>query len=747
MKPLFLILLIFVGPIFGQTPTAANLAREGRHAEAAALYAAQGTIKGYLNASMCLKMSGDLGQATAQLNLARKLAQGSTDTRLLLQLEAQAGSIFALGKKPTRAIDHLRRAHTLAGKIGATDQQAGICNDLGIALSSSGDYRGALDWFHLASQSQDESLRKRAMHNHLIASFQAWQKINTHISRIREVDGFIPPELKQELQTAGTKYEDSLNRSLLILDGAKVNTLNIYHTHSAGLSALRYGLTEKGFTSITASLKSARKLKYRDLERGCLLSLAEFYLDQNLFKDTHHLLEEARAIEEKTNDIQRAQLEQLTARYHKAKGASAATTKAAIDRAVQAVENIRSDLARTQNISDLGRSFRERAGRPYLLLADHHLAQNEFTQAREAIEAFKAWELEDFYRDDCVNLTLQNTRQLDQLNDPGVGILYIIPLADRTEILLGKAGKTHRWKSSLSATELQKLARRFRYQLEADYGTPSYLETAHELYQELISGGTVHLKSLKHLVFVPDGSLGNIPLAALSNPKTDRFLVEDFSLSIAPSLSLTPGPEKKSITRAALLAGSSEFAGEFSDLPGTKKEVAFLKTLYREPTVIFNETFSSAALAKTLRDSPISVAHVATHGEFKGAANETFLLAHGNEKISLDQLEEMIRPKKYRGQPLELLCLSACRTAAGDDRAALGFAGSAVKSGSRSVVASLWYIDDAASSKIIPSFHQHFLSGLSKAEALRKAQLDFLRNNSQSHPHFWAPFVLIGDWN
>ena len=113
----------------------------------------------------------------------------------------------------------------------------------------------------------------------------------------------------------------------------------------------------------------------------------------------------------------------------------------------------------------------------------------------------------------------------------------------------------------------------------------------------------------------------------------------------------------------------------------------------------------------------------------------------------MDELEEMIRPRKFTGTPVELLCLSACRTAAGDDRAALGLAGAAVKSGARSVAATLWYVNDQAASTLMAGFHRHWhRGGMPKAAALRRAQLDLLEKDPLSHPHLWAPFILIGDW-
>jgi CHAT domain-containing protein len=113
----------------------------------------------------------------------------------------------------------------------------------------------------------------------------------------------------------------------------------------------------------------------------------------------------------------------------------------------------------------------------------------------------------------------------------------------------------------------------------------------------------------------------------------------------------------------------------------------------------------------------------------------------------MDQLEEMIQPSRFRERPIELLTLSACRTAAGDDRAALGLAGVAIKAGARSALASLWYINDPASSLLVTEFYHRLRGGkISKAEALQQAQLTLLQDPRYRHPGYWSPFLILGNW-
>ena len=91
--------------------------------------------------------------------------------------------------------------------------------------------------------------------------------------------------------------------------------------------------------------------------------------------------------------------------------------------------------------------------------------------------------------------------------------------------------------------------------------------------------------------------------------------------------------------------------------------------------------------------------------------------------------------------------LSACQTAAGDDKAALGLAGVAIGAGARSALATLWAVSDDSTSILTTTFYREVLSGkASRAQAVRDAQLALLRDERYSHPFYWAPYVLIGNW-
>jgi CHAT domain-containing protein len=162
--------------------------------------------------------------------------------------------------------------------------------------------------------------------------------------------------------------------------------------------------------------------------------------------------------------------------------------------------------------------------------------------------------------------------------------------------------------------------------------------------------------------------------------------------------------------------------------------------------MLVDGAFTEAGFAAELKSVPYNLVHIASHAEFSTDPKETFVLAHDG-RLTMDDLETDIKFDERRNSALELLVLSACETASGDDRAALGLAGVALKAGARSAVASLWYISDQASGELVIDFYRELRSGrVSKAQALQAAQRRLIEGERYAHPAYWAPFLLIGNW-
>lgn len=253
---------------------------------------------------------------------------------------------------------------------------------------------------------------------------------------------------------------------------------------------------------------------------------------------------------------------------------------------------------------------------------------------------------------------------------------------------------------------------------------------------------------VKTLVFVLDGSLRNIPMSVLYDGK--QYLIEKYALALNPGLQLLdPQPlAKKKLT--ALTAGLSvpPTGSPYPPLPAVKSEFNLIKQAGVSTNQLLDQQFTSKALATEIDSSAFNVVHLATHGQFSSQAKDTFILA-ADGPINVNQLDNILSTRSQNGRDaIALLVLSACETAAGDKRAALGLAGVAIQAGARSTLASLWQIDDEATAIFIGEFYRELAKpDVTKAEALRRAQVAFLKQYpNYSRPSYWAAYVLVGNW-
>ncbi|HET6520641.1 MAG TPA: CHAT domain-containing protein, partial [Geminicoccaceae bacterium] len=364
-------------------------------------------------------------------------------------------------------------------------------------------------------------------------------------------------------------------------------------------------------------------------------------------------------------------------------------------------------------------------------------------EARRTIELLKTAELENYFEDDCVADLQRRVREVDRL-DARTAAVYPIMLPDRTVLLLSLPDGLRQVTVPVATADLTAEVRELRQLLEKRT-TRQFMPHAQRLYDWLVRPiePVLAAQGVETLVFVPDGPLRTIPLAALHDG--ERFVIERYGVATVPGLSLLdPRPISRTAMRP-LLNGLTEGVQGFPPLPHVAAELEAIGQLY-PATVLKDAAFVGPALERSLAAVPFSVVHIASHGQFAGDRDQSFLLTYDG-RLDMDELEEFIKLSRFREEPVELLTLSACRTAAGDDRAALGLAGVAVKAGARSALASLWFINDQASSLLVAEFYRQLGDPtVSKAEALRRAQLALLGDPRYRHPAYWAPFLIIGNW-
>jgi len=279
-------------------------------------------------------------------------------------------------------------------------------------------------------------------------------------------------------------------------------------------------------------------------------------------------------------------------------------------------------------------------------------------------------------------------------------------------------------------------------------GDNAWRAPARQLYDILIAPVADRMVSEGNLVIIPDGPLSTLPFAALLNAK-GRFLIEETNLGIVPSLAYSqPGSGLRG-AKTGVVAASLEKevvlpVGRFPALIGTSKEARFAVAGHKSSAFI--ENFHRADLEHALATRQTDVLHLATHASFNGRSDRSYIVADG-EQIPITDLRGLIARNQARGEQLDLLVLSACETAVGDEQANLGLAGAAVQSGARSVVASLWQVNDVGTAQLMEGFYSSLAAGRSKSAALREAQLALIRQGDElSDPGVWAAFILLGGW-
>lgn len=380
--------------------------------------------------------------------------------------------------------------------------------------------------------------------------------------------------------------------------------------------------------------------------------------------------------------------------------------------------------------------------------------QPRLEQARKTIESLQLTELDNFFREAC----LQSRPILLNQIDPSAAVFYPIVLGDRLEVIFSLPGERLRhYSAAVSAAQVRVTARELFKRISTapetnQTSSQDFLLSAQTLYNWLIRPAAEDLvtHSVKTLVFVLEGKLRNLPMAVLHDG--DRFLVEQYSVAVAPGLDLLPSQLAPRAELGVLLAGVSQAQAGFSALPNVPTELEKIRAIVGDRSrLLLDADFTQRTLKQAIASTDFSIIHLATHGKLETTARDTFILLGDENRLDVNQLSQILQATEIsRRSPIELLVLSACETAATIDaeRAALGLAGIAVRSGARSTIATLWQVSDQSTSELMTQFYRGFVQkNLSRAEALRQAQVSLLKTPGYQHPFFWSAAVLVGNWN
>ena len=371
----------------------------------------------------------------------------------------------------------------------------------------------------------------------------------------------------------------------------------------------------------------------------------------------------------------------------------------------------------------------------------------------------------------------------DNLKQLNAVLIYPLVLEDRIELIITTADSIplRRTVHNVSRAELNSAIATFRSVLQQP--TREAKGSAYQLYRWLIEPLEEDLSraNVNTILYAPDGPLRYVPLAALYDSATDgqwlaeRFQINNITATSLQNLNTQPATEPRILAAAftdetvthTVNVGSKTL--RFSGLPFAGIEVSILaRTLPNIQTYMDND-FSLASLRSRLNTA--NILHFATHASLVPRdAGESFILFGNGDRPTIRDIEN------WRLTEVDLVVLSACETGLGgfdnNGEQVLGLGYQFQRQGARSVVASLWQVDDGGTQALMNAFYLAINEGYSKTQALQKAQLALINNDlssitgepraavnvfdshtdtpirlqaSPDHPYYWAPFILIGN--
>ncbi|WP_204141066.1 CHAT domain-containing protein [Halomicronema sp. CCY15110] len=376
--------------------------------------------------------------------------------------------------------------------------------------------------------------------------------------------------------------------------------------------------------------------------------------------------------------------------------------------------------------------------------------QARLRQARDVMEALQVAELENFFQAACID----NTVSLDEVvnkEDTTAAVLYAILLDDRLEVVmkLPRRSDLIHYSAPASRETVNNLLADYRGQLTRGNNVKDNGKTLYDwLLRPAAEQGLLSTDEIKTLIFVLDGNLRLIPMTTLHDD--DDFLVRKYAISLVLGLEvrdpeILPPREQVQVLAASLEPPPPEEAAFYDVLPGVTEEIGIIAESDMVVTVLQDDAFTRQALTSELQTTDFNVVHLATHGQFGSDRQNTYILS-ADGRLNIDTLGQIFKSRRQADTQLEMLILSACKTATGDSREVLGIAGAMVQSGARSAIATLWSVDDNASVLFTKTLYAELAKPeVSRAEALRRAQVALL-DRYPGRPRFWAPYVLVGSW-
>ena len=372
-----------------------------------------------------------------------------------------------------------------------------------------------------------------------------------------------------------------------------------------------------------------------------------------------------------------------------------------------------------------------------LLLYRPKIAKADLKEALAISDKLRLAQLQNYFGEECFEIN--ESQNQDSQTATNATVINSIILDERVFFILQLAnGEIHYSQAEIGRREITKLAEQWSQELQTTF-VWEFRRNSREFYDLIIEPFEAKLEAEdpEVLIFVHDGILRNLPMAALFDG--EEFLAQKWASVSSLGLNFTSVPIEARKNQVAAFGLEAEIPG-WSKLENVGKEIRDVREIVGGKEFL-NQQFTVNNLYRQLDESEYSIVHLATHGYFGGAAETSFILAY-EQQISALQLENILSQTQ---QIFDLVVLSACETATGSDRAILGLAGVAARSGVKSTLGSFWQVQDEAQSQTIEAFYTYWQDPeYNKATALQKVQIEQIEQ--YAHPAQWAALTLIGDY-
>lgn len=705
-----------------------------------------GVVRSQINQAQALISSGFYRRAEATLSQVNQTLRSQTDSLEKAVMLRSLGDVLQLVGELQESHIVLEESLAVAKRLKSPNYIAASLFSLGNNARDRQQTQRAINFYQQTVKETFSPLLKVQARLNLLSLLIEKQKPTAALTLVPQIQS----QLNQLPPSRASVYAQiNFAQNLVKLGHEKENSPHLPITPSPHHLLSPAQILAKA-TQQARSLNDQRSLAY------ALGTLGSLYEQTRQWSEAQKLTEQALLLAQSSNapDIAYKWQWQL-GRLLKVQGDIPGAI-AAYDLAVQTLESIRNDLVAVNR--EVQFSFRDSVEPVYResvqLLLDTQQTQPEektLEKARQRIEALQIAELDNFFREAC----LQGQRiLLDQVVDkenPTAAILYPIILPDQLQVIvkIPKQPLRH-YSTQISQTEVEQIVTQLRQNLVNPAAIKATRTQSQQVYNWLIKpiASQLSASGVNTLVFVLDGALRNLPMSSLYDGQ--QYLVEKYATALSIGLQLLDPKPLQRQQLQALTAGLTyppQAYSDFAPLPAVKTEIELISETGISTTNLLDRQFTSKELEKKVNTTPFNVVHLATHGQFSSRAEQTFILA-ADGPINVTQFDTILRSRdEIRSEALQLLVLSACQTAVGDKRAALGLAGAAVRAGARSTIASLWQIDDESTAQFVGAFYRELKeANITKAEALRRAQLQLLKHPNYNAPGFWSAYVLIGNW-